>query len=125
MSLVSHLFSGLRLSAAVCQDAQGQVQGLPGALRALEKLQQGPQTTLGPEPGDAGLVPLDVLRPDGHERSPLRHSGPLVQLFAAARVGSRSRLGQVSQAPGQGGLWWQGVTFSGGFPKLFQIPLGR
>ena len=112
---LSHLHSSLQLSAAVCQDAQSQVQGFPGAIRMPEQVQQRPETALGSESGDASLVPLDVLRPDCNQSSPLTDPGPPVQLPAAAApcvclamammLGRGSRLGEVSQAPGQRSLW--------------------
>lgn len=43
-------------------------------------------TTLSSESGDAGLVPLDVLCPDGDQGSPLRDFGPLVGLSAVPLV---------------------------------------
>lgn len=76
--VLSDLYDSLHLRAAVGQDAESQVQSLPGALGLPEQVQQGPETTLTSEPGDASLVLLDVLRPDGNQSSPLRHFGPLV-----------------------------------------------
>lgn len=82
--LLSHLYTCLQLSAAVCQDAQRQVQGFPGVIWAFEQVQQGPETTLSSESGNASLVTLDVLRPDSNQGSPLRNSGPLVHFSATA-----------------------------------------
>lgn len=82
--LLSHLYTRLQFSTAICQDAQGQVQGFPGEIWASEQVQQGPETTLSSESGNASLVALDVLRPDSDQSSPLTNSGPLVHFSAAS-----------------------------------------
>ncbi len=131
--LLSHLYTCLQLSAAVCQDAQSQVQRFPGALWVFEQVQQGPETTLSSESGNASLITLDVLRPDSNQGSPLRGSGSLVHFSATAWVSLAmpemfspwSGFGEVSQAPGQRGLWWWRVPFSWGCSRLSPVTLNR
>lgn len=128
--LLSHLNTRLQLSAAVGQDAESQVQSFPGALWLPEQVQQGPETTLSPESGDASLVTLDVLRPDSNQSSPLRDFGSLVHFSATAWVcfamfSPWSGFGEVSQAPGQRGLRWWWVPFFGVCSRLFPVTLHR
>lgn len=109
----SHLYSCLQLSAAVAQDAESQIQSFPRALWMFNQVQQGPETTVTSESGNASLASLDVLRPDGYKGSPLRDFEPLVGFSAAARTclalflafRPRSGYANVSQAPGQRRLW--------------------
>lgn len=65
-NLSSHLNACLELGAAVGQDAESQIQDLPGTVGVLEQVQKVLQSTSSSEPGDPRAATLDMLCPDGH-----------------------------------------------------------